>query len=70
MSASPSPDGRYLLIDERHHPYSYLLPFPMFPERTLRVQILGAGFAGENQQAPLNVAHFPVHYEMAFSKVR
>lgn len=32
-SASASPDGRYALLDERHHPYSYLLPFQMFPER-------------------------------------
>jgi dipeptidyl aminopeptidase/acylaminoacyl peptidase len=32
-TASPSPDGRYLLIDERHPPYSYLLPYAFFPER-------------------------------------
>jgi dipeptidyl aminopeptidase/acylaminoacyl peptidase len=32
-SASASPDGRYALLDERHHPYTYLLPFEMFPER-------------------------------------
>jgi dipeptidyl aminopeptidase/acylaminoacyl peptidase len=32
-SASVSPDGRYALLDERHHPYSYLLPFAMFSER-------------------------------------
>ncbi|HUO17928.1 MAG TPA: prolyl oligopeptidase family serine peptidase [Verrucomicrobiae bacterium] len=32
-SASPSPDGHYVLIEERHHPYSYLLPFEFFPER-------------------------------------
>jgi dipeptidyl aminopeptidase/acylaminoacyl peptidase len=32
-SASPSPDGRYVLVDERHPPYSYLLPYPFFPER-------------------------------------
>ena len=32
-SASASPDGRYALLDERHPPYSYLLPFYMFPER-------------------------------------
>jgi dipeptidyl aminopeptidase/acylaminoacyl peptidase len=32
-SASASPDGHYALVDERHHPYSYLLPFEMFPER-------------------------------------
>jgi dipeptidyl aminopeptidase/acylaminoacyl peptidase len=33
VSASPSPDARYVLIDERHHPYSYTLPFELFPER-------------------------------------
>src|SRR5579884_1018802 len=32
-TASPSPDGNYVLISERHHPYSYLLPFFAFPER-------------------------------------
>jgi dipeptidyl aminopeptidase/acylaminoacyl peptidase len=32
-SASVSPDGRYALLDERHHPYSYLLPFDRFAER-------------------------------------
>jgi len=32
-SASASPDGRYVLLDERHHPYSYMLPFEKFPER-------------------------------------
>jgi dipeptidyl aminopeptidase/acylaminoacyl peptidase len=31
--ASTSPDGRYALIDERHHPYSYLLPYEMFAEK-------------------------------------
>jgi dipeptidyl aminopeptidase/acylaminoacyl peptidase len=31
--ASASPDGRYALLDERHHPYSYTLPFERFPER-------------------------------------
>jgi dipeptidyl aminopeptidase/acylaminoacyl peptidase len=31
--ASVSPDGKYVLVNERHHPYSYLLPYAMFPER-------------------------------------
>jgi dipeptidyl aminopeptidase/acylaminoacyl peptidase len=31
--AKPSPDGLYVLVSERHRPYSYLLPFEMFPER-------------------------------------
>jgi dipeptidyl aminopeptidase/acylaminoacyl peptidase len=38
-SASPSPDAHYILVDERHHPYSYLLPFRMFPERILAVNL-------------------------------
>ena len=32
-SASPSPDAQYVLLSERHHPYSYLLPFRTFPQR-------------------------------------
>jgi dipeptidyl aminopeptidase/acylaminoacyl peptidase len=38
-SASPSPDAQYVLIDQRHHPYSYLLPFGMFPERVLAINV-------------------------------
>lgn len=33
VDASPSPDGKYVLVSERHHPYTYLLPFEAFPER-------------------------------------
>ena len=43
VSASPSPDSRYVLVDERHHPYSYLLPFEMFPERVLVVNVATGG---------------------------
>jgi hypothetical protein len=38
-SASPSPNARYILVDERHHPYSYLLRFEMFPERLLAINL-------------------------------
>jgi dipeptidyl aminopeptidase/acylaminoacyl peptidase len=38
-AASPSPDGHYVLIDERPHPYSYLLPYSFFPERVLAVNL-------------------------------
>ena len=38
-SVSASPDGRYALLDERHHPYSYLLPFAMFPERISAIEL-------------------------------
>jgi len=40
--ASASPDGRYALLDERHPPYSYLLPFFMFPERVSVVDLKSA----------------------------
>jgi dipeptidyl aminopeptidase/acylaminoacyl peptidase len=44
--ASPSPDGRWVMIDERHHPYSYLLPFETFPERVSIVNLA----TGESKQ--------------------
>ncbi len=37
--ATPSPDGGYMLLFERHHPYSYLLPFDAFPERVSVVNL-------------------------------
>ena len=39
QGASPSPDGRYAMIEERHHPYSYLLPFSFFPERLTAINL-------------------------------
>src|SRR3984885_12384454 len=45
-SASTSPDGRYALVEERHHPYSYLLPFEMFPEKISVVDLK----SGNSQQ--------------------
>ncbi|HEY2466238.1 MAG TPA: prolyl oligopeptidase family serine peptidase [Terracidiphilus sp.] len=33
ISAEPSPDGQYALVDEGHRPYSYELPFENFPHR-------------------------------------
>lgn len=39
VDATPSPDGRYCLLSERHHSYSYLLPFEMFPERVSVVNL-------------------------------
>jgi dipeptidyl aminopeptidase/acylaminoacyl peptidase len=38
-SASPSPDGKYVMVDERHHPYSYLLPYVFFPERVSVINV-------------------------------
>jgi dipeptidyl aminopeptidase/acylaminoacyl peptidase len=52
VSASLSPDGRYVLINERHHPYTYLLPFPRFPERVLVIN-LATGSSKELADKPL-----------------
>ena len=38
-NATPSPDGQYVLIKERHHPYTYLRPFEAFPERVSVVDL-------------------------------
>jgi dipeptidyl aminopeptidase/acylaminoacyl peptidase len=43
QTASPSPDGHYVLIDERHPPYSYLLPYSFFPERVTVVDVASGG---------------------------
>jgi dipeptidyl aminopeptidase/acylaminoacyl peptidase len=51
-SASPSPDAHYVLIDQRHHPYSYLLPFGMFPERVLAIN-LATGSSKQLADKPL-----------------
>ena len=51
-SASPSPDAHYILIDERHHPYSYVLPFLMFPERIV-VTNLATGASRQLADKPL-----------------
>lgn len=51
-SASGSPDERYALLDERHHPYTYLLPFEMFPER-ISVVDLKSGSSKQLADKPL-----------------
>lgn len=33
QTASPSPDGRFVLLRTRHRPYSYTLPLSSFPQR-------------------------------------
>jgi len=38
-SAAPSPNGEYVLLTERHHPYSFLRPYESFPERISVVSI-------------------------------
>jgi dipeptidyl aminopeptidase/acylaminoacyl peptidase len=39
MSAKPSPDGHYALVEEAHHPYSYELPVENFPRHTFVVDL-------------------------------
>jgi dipeptidyl aminopeptidase/acylaminoacyl peptidase len=51
-SASASPDGRYALLDERHHPYTYLLPFEAFPEKVTVVD-LQSGISKQLADKPL-----------------
>ncbi|MCU0399348.1 MAG: hypothetical protein MUC73_14740 [Cyclobacteriaceae bacterium] len=38
---SPSPDGRFLLIETIHHPYSYLVPAYLFPQKTRVIDLQG-----------------------------
>ncbi len=52
LEASPSPDGKYALVTELHRPYTYLLPYPMFPERT-SVTNLATGDTKEMNDRPL-----------------
>jgi dipeptidyl aminopeptidase/acylaminoacyl peptidase len=59
-SASASPDGRYALIDERHHPYSYLLRFEMFAERVSIVD-LKSGVTKQLADKPLEDAIPNIH---------
>jgi dipeptidyl aminopeptidase/acylaminoacyl peptidase len=59
-SASPSPDARYALIEERHHPYSYQLPFAMFPDRVLVVDLV-TGQSRELSDSPLQDAIPAIH---------
>ncbi len=50
--ATPSPDAGYVLVFERHHPYSYLLPFETFPQR-ISVVNLKTGAAKQLADKPL-----------------
>jgi dipeptidyl aminopeptidase/acylaminoacyl peptidase len=52
VEASPSPDGSNVLLFERHHPYTYLLPFFAFPERVSVVN-LKTGAAKQLVDKPL-----------------
>jgi dipeptidyl aminopeptidase/acylaminoacyl peptidase len=52
VEATPSPDGKWVLLFERHHPYTYLLPFYAFPERISAVN-LKSGTAKQFADKPL-----------------
>lgn len=52
ISAEPSPDGHYALVDEAHHPYSYELPFENFPHR-MTVIDLHSGAEKQLNDAPM-----------------
>lgn len=62
--ASPSPNGQYALIDERHHPYSYLLPYEFFPERVSVVD-LKTGTAEQLVDKPLEDSIPNIHDAVA-----
>lgn len=52
VESTPSPDGKWVLLFERHHPYTYLLPFYAFPERVSAVN-LKTGTAKQLVDKPL-----------------
>jgi dipeptidyl aminopeptidase/acylaminoacyl peptidase len=59
--ATPSPDAKYVLISERHHPYSYLLPFDNFPQR-IEVLDLQTGAAKVLVDKPL-ADNIPINFD-------
>ncbi len=42
---SPSPNGRYLLAERLHRPYSYLFPYERFPRQTVVLDVRGRSVA-------------------------
>jgi dipeptidyl aminopeptidase/acylaminoacyl peptidase len=63
-AASPSPDAQFALIDERHRPYTYLLPFDFFPERISLVN-LKTGAVRELSDKPLQDSIPNIHDAVA-----
>jgi dipeptidyl aminopeptidase/acylaminoacyl peptidase len=51
--ASPSPDGNYVLVSERHHPYTYLSPFETFPERVSVIDLKNSANSKQLADKPL-----------------
>ncbi|GAC1378839.1 MAG: prolyl oligopeptidase family serine peptidase [Hymenobacter sp.] len=53
QTASPSPDGRYVLVRTRHRPYSYTLPIGSFPQRIDVLDLAGAAVVKAVADLPL-----------------
>ncbi len=66
--ADPSPDGRYVLLTELHRPFSYSLPYEMFPLRTA-VLDLKTGTAKVLYDRPL-VDNLPIAFDAVESGPR
>jgi dipeptidyl aminopeptidase/acylaminoacyl peptidase len=64
VSAKPSPDGHYVLVDEAHHPYSYELPIENFPQRTFVVDLR------DGKEQVLNDASMADSIPIAFDAVK
>jgi dipeptidyl aminopeptidase/acylaminoacyl peptidase len=66
--ADPSPDGKYVLISEVHHPYSYELVYEDFPRRT-KVVDLRTGTEKQLSDLPLK-DNVPIAFDAVASGPR
>lgn len=55
LSASPSPDGRYVMLESTHKPWSYQVPLGRFPRRMSVVEISSGEEIYEIADLPLAV---------------
>jgi len=53
QTASPSPDGKYVLVRTRHRPYSYTLPVNRFPQRIDVLDLTGGALVKTIVDLPL-----------------
>jgi dipeptidyl aminopeptidase/acylaminoacyl peptidase len=53
QTASPSPDGRFVLVRTRHRPYSYQLPISSFPQRIDVLDLTGGAVVKTVADLPL-----------------
>jgi dipeptidyl aminopeptidase/acylaminoacyl peptidase len=53
QTASPSPDGKYVLVRTRHRPYSYQLPISSFPQRIDVLDLAGGSVVKTVADLPL-----------------